>query len=89
MKIKVGKYTLYSDRYSYWITVDTEKSEKQIAGYCVTMERLLEDFMDKRLKESEAETFKEAIETLNEAVKEAKEIVKASTKGKFEKEKKK
>lgn len=79
MDIKVGKYVLRSDRYCCWL----EKDGTRIAGYCTRLDRLLEDFIDKQVKESDAKTVEEALGVLDKATKDAKMIAKAAYKGDF------
>lgn len=60
MKIQSGKYTLYSDQYSYWITEQktSEKGkvrEERVAGYCTNLEKLFTDFSERVMRTSEAE----------------------------------
>ena len=79
MEIKIKDYTLRSDKFSMWI----EKDGNRIAGYCQSFNRLLEDFMDKAVKESDAKTVEEALAILDKATEEAKQIAKAAYKGDF------
>lgn len=93
MEIKQGKYILKSDRYTFWIEEEYTNKKGDIgtvrvAGYCMTIARLLEDFADKKLHDSDATTLEEVLTALKEAESDIKALAKAATKGKLAKEKK-
>ena len=92
MEIRVGHYILRSDKFCVWIdeeykSVDEKTKGKvmtrRVAGYCTSFNRLLEDFMDKAVKESDAKRVEEALAVLDKATKDAKQIAKAAYKGDF------
>lgn len=96
MTVRTGKYILRSDRFGLWIEEEfigkdkngkERTSTRQVAGFCTSFDSLIEDFLDKKIKDSDAQGFEEAIKAISDATKEAKEIVKAATKGKFGKDK--
>lgn len=78
MKIKLDDiHFLNSDSYSYWITAEyTNKKgtvvERRVSGYCDTFERVVENFIEKKIKSSEAEKIsdlKKEIQKLKKTVK--------------------
>lgn len=73
MKINVGRYTLYSDSMSMWITEKYvkekgkhigETEERRVAGYSTSLTNLLRSFRDKKVGGSDAENLEELIEAL-------------------------
>lgn len=75
MKIEAGKYTLYSDQWSYWITEKRprEKSkyenaynEERVAGYATSLDKLLSDFRKRMVGGSGAENLSELLEVLRD-----------------------
>ena len=73
MKIQVGKYTLYSDSMSMWVTEKYvkekgkhagEAEERRVAGYSTSLTNLLRSFRDKKIGGSDAESLEELIEVL-------------------------
>ena len=92
MEIKSGKYILKSDKFSMFIEEEyiseEEKTKgklmtRRVAGFCTSFESLLTDFVDKKLKDSDARSMEEALKVLDEASKEVKQIGKDAAKGKF------
>ncbi len=88
MEIKVGKYWLKSDKFCCWIEEEYKDkngktTSRRVAGYVTKMDRLLEDFIDKKFKDSDAKSMEEVIKILDEAVKDAKKIAVAAYKGDF------
>lgn len=86
MKIPIGKYTIYSDKYCYWImeTRITKKGknpgteyEEKVAGYVSTLEELFTDFVQKHVRGSEAKTVEGALRKMASAEKEAKQMIEA------------
>ena len=89
MKITVGKYTIYSDKWSVWInekfeTIDKKTKqptgkyeERKVAGYCNTLERTLEDFIDKKFMGSDAEDLEAVLKALRDAETVCKDIIDA------------
>lgn len=73
MKIQVGKYTLYSDSMSMWVTEKYikekgkhagETEERRVAGYSTSLTNLLRSFRDAKVGGSDAESLEELIEAL-------------------------
>lgn len=73
MKIKVGKYTLYSDALCMWVTEDYVKEkgkhageieERRVAGYSTSFKNLLRSFRDTKVGGSDVESLEELIEVL-------------------------
>lgn len=64
MKIKLDdKHYLVSDQYSFWITrivepKDKKPYEKLVSGYHRSIEHLLDSFIDRQIRSSEAESIK-------------------------------
>lgn len=92
MEIKVGKFTIRSDKFSMWLEEEYESQDdktkgklmtKQVAGYCTSFDRLLEDFIDKKIKDSEVASVEEALKVLADATADAKKIAKSAYKGDF------
>ena len=73
MRIEVGKYVLYSDKWCFWInerfeTIDRKTKqptgkfdERKVAGYSTTLTRLLESFRDTKVGGSDAESLEELL----------------------------
>ena len=78
MKIEVGKYTLYSDQWSMWITEKYETKDKKtklpsgkyeerrVAGYSTSIKNLLRSFRDMKVGGSDAESLEELLEVLRD-----------------------
>lgn len=73
MKIQVGRYTLYSDSMSMWVTEKYikekgkhagETEERRVAGYSTSLTNLLRSFRDAKVGGSDAESLEELIEVL-------------------------
>ena len=73
MKIKVGKYIIYSDSMSLWINEEYEiekgkhageAKERRVAGYSTSLKNLLRSFRDTKVGGSDAESLEELIEVL-------------------------
>lgn len=71
MKIKRGKYTLFSDRFSYWLKEDkvVQKGENKgrvydttVCGYHPHIDSLLKAFVEAKMKESDATSMKKLLE---------------------------
>lgn len=79
MKIKEldDKYILNSDSFCYWITCKyTNKKgkvvERRVSGYYATLEQVVENFIDRKMRSSEAteiSQLKDEIAKLKETVK--------------------
>lgn len=91
MNIECGRYTIHSDNFCMWITerVETKKdgkptgkyAERVVAGYVETPVALMEDFIDKKTRNSDATTLKELLKDMAKAEKDVKAIIKAIKKG--------
>lgn len=87
MNIECGRYTIHSDAFCLWITercetkkegVSTGKyTDKLVAGYVQNLEELMDDFIDRKTRNSDAVKLKELLKDIAKAEKNAKEIVKA------------
>lgn len=75
MKIRVGKYTLESDRYCMWITEEYEGEDKdgkvkmqnkRVAGYSTSFPLLMRSFAQNKALESDATTMGKLIKDLSE-----------------------
>lgn len=69
MEIKVGNYTLRSDKFAMWIEEDYtdkkgKKATRQVAGYCTSLDNLLRDFMEKQINGSDADTLTKLIKAM-------------------------
>lgn len=93
MEIKVGKYTIRSDRWCAYILEDIkvkegkhkgEIIEKQVTGYHRDMGTLLDDFIDTKAKGSDAKTVKQVLADIDSALKDAKKIARESVKADFQ-----
>lgn len=88
MEIRIGKFTLKSDRFCAWIEqeVKTEKGKsrhQRITGYYRDFGLLLDNFIDLRTKDSEASELKQVLAEIESATKDAKKIAREAYKGKF------
>ena len=88
MEIKSGRYILKSDKFSMYILEEYKQENgeigtKQVAGFCTTLESLLTDFVDKKLKDNDAKSVEEVIKILDKASKEVRQSGKDAAKGKF------
>lgn len=73
MKIEIGKYTLYADSMSMWVTEKYikekgkhagESEERRVAGYSTSLTNLLRSFRDAKVGGSDAENLEELIGVL-------------------------
>lgn len=92
MEIKQGKYILKSDKFCLWIEEEYKSQDektkgktmtRRVAGYCVSLSRLLDDFVEKKLKDNDAKSMEEVIKILDKTSKEVKQIAKAAAEGNF------
>ena len=88
MEITSGKYTLKSDRFCVWIEqeVKTEKGKirhQRITGFYRDFGLLLDNFIDLRVKDSDASDMKQLLAEIESATKDAKKIAREAYKGKF------
>lgn len=76
MRIEIGKYILYSDRWSMWICEKHETKDKKtkkptgniveqrITGYSTSLTRLLESFRATKVDGNDAENLEKLLEAL-------------------------
>ena len=92
MEIKIGHYTLKSDKFCAWVEQDFEVTEgkakgtiisRRITGYFRDFNKLLDDFIDVAIKDSDAQTVADALAILCKATKDAKRIAKEAVKNDF------
>lgn len=92
MEIKIGKYTLKADRYGVWLEQEVKgkkgKSEgkdvqRRITGYYRDFSLLLDDFIDSRVKDSDANNMKQVLAEIDSALKDAKRIARETIKADF------
>ena len=91
MEIKVGKYTLKSDRYNYCIeetrkvdqtkvkrkrNTDDDETSGRVTGYFFNFEDLLEDFVERRLRESDAKDMEKCLREIASTHRAVKQIAK-------------
>lgn len=70
MRIQIGKFTLCSDTWNYWLEEEFEGKDKdgkkkvtkrRASGYCWTIDKMLEDYAKRKISGSDAETMAELI----------------------------
>lgn len=92
MELKIGKYTLHSDKYCAWLTEEKNVKTKsgkdttknvRVSGYYREFEFLLRDFIHTRVKDSDATEVKEVLALIDKTQKEAVQIAKAAVKADF------
>lgn len=88
MEIKVGKYTLKSDRFCCWLEKESKGKDGKIrqarvSGYFRDFGMLLDDFIDRRVKDSDANDMKQALAEIDASLKDAKKIAREAVKGNF------
>lgn len=79
MNIKVGNFTLRSDPYNLWITEtikskDGKEYEAKVAGYSPTFQGLLNSFIKKEIRKSDAKSFDELYADIEKLEKRLEEI---------------
>ena len=89
MEITVGKFTIKSDRFCFWVEetrkVDKTKQKKQrksdgdettnrVTGYHGNVDDLLEDFVDRRLVQSDAKDVEKVLREIAETQRAVKKI---------------
>lgn len=89
MEIKVGHYTLKSDRFSCFITEEVKQENgkighRRVTGFHRDMGSLLDDFIDTKAKDSDATELKQVLAEIEDALKIAKQIARASVKAGFQ-----
>ena len=95
MKIEVGKYTLYSDQWSMWITEKYETKDKKtklpsgkyeerrVAGYSTSFKNLLSSFQKTKVWGSDAESLEELLEVLKATYEDMESIYKCAVEHDF------
>ncbi|GEM_PF-4683117 len=95
MKIKVGKYTINSDKFCLWITEPvickrkdgTEyEGETKVAGYSANFRQLLESFASYKARDNEITTVKEALQNFAEIERDIWAIIKEVNKNALSRE---
>lgn len=86
MNIKAGNFTLKSDPYNLWITEtikgkDGKEYEAKVAGYSPTFRGLLNSFIKKEIRKSDAKSFNELYADIEKLEKKLEEINKLCDKG--------
>jgi hypothetical protein len=85
MEVKIGKYIIKSDAYCMWMEEEysgktkggVEKvATRQVAGYVKTFEELLVNFMEKRLRSSDATEVKEVLAEFAKCEADIKKLIK-------------
>lgn len=84
MRIQKGKYVLYSDQWNWWITEirtyekgkhQGETYEERIAGYCLSLDKLADDFTERVLRSNDAEDLEAVLTALKDAQEACKELL--------------
>lgn len=92
MKIEVGRYTLYSDSMSMWVTEKYikekgkhagEAEERRVAGYSTSLTNLLRSFRDAKVGGSDAESLEELIEVLRATYEDMERLYKCAVENDF------
>ncbi len=71
MEIKIGDYKVQSDSMNLWVTKDSVSSngthtEKKVAGYAQNFEQLYTQFIDAKLRGSDATKIKDLLKEVKE-----------------------
>ena len=79
MRIKTENYILNSDGLNYWITEEYETKsgktdERMITGYCWTLEKCRQTFLERRISGNGATTLEELLEALKGVFEDTKEL---------------
>ena len=79
MDIKIGKFTLKSDRYCAYIVEDVEAGtgkvrQERVTGYWREIGGLLDDFVDRQVKGSGAESMKQCLAEIETALNTARKL---------------
>ena len=88
MEITSGKYTLKSDRFCAWVEQEVKMDNgkirhQRITGFYRDIGLLLDNFIDLRVKDSDATDLKQVLAEIEAAMKDAKKIAREAYKGKF------
>lgn len=74
MKIKVGKYTINSNKWSWWVEEEYEVSKgktkgsiqtRNVTGFCTSFEKCRNSFAERRIGEDGATNLLELLDALN------------------------
>lgn len=81
MEIKVGRYTLYSDQWNFWIMEEYQskgkdgkpgrKQSRKVAGYATSIDNLVRQFCEHKHMASEATTVEELIKEWKQIIEDA------------------
>lgn len=79
MDIKVGNFTLKSDPHNLWVTEtvtseDGKEYDVKVAGYSPTFQGLLNSFIKKEIRKSDAKSFDELYADIEKLEKRLEEI---------------
>lgn len=94
MEIKIGKYTIKSDAFCYWIEEEYEiqngktkgkKGVRRVAGYASSLDALFRQFVEHKHKASEASTVSELIKEMKQTMDDIELIKKSAVKEDFKK----
>lgn len=89
MEIKIGRYTVCSDKFNVWIVTESktkskkakkEVSEERVAGYSQDWQMLLESFMQNHYRNSDAKTVEKLLRDMNTIERNLKKIIKETDK---------
>lgn len=92
MEIRAGKYTIKSDKFCAWVEEEAkikdgkrkgETETRRVTGYFRNFEQVLDDFIETKVKGSDAKSVEEVLKILDRATKDAKRIVREAKKGDF------
>lgn len=94
MEIKIGRYTLRSDRYCMWIDTESANKDKhgnptgkttvrRVAGYSRTWEHLLRSFVEVQHRDNDAQTVKELLKVFKQVAEDTESLKKTALKGDF------
>lgn len=89
MEIKIGRFTLRSDGFCYWIEEEYEiqkgktkgkKGVKRVAGYASTLEILFRQFVEHKHRAIEANTVTELVKEMKQIAEDTELLKKAAVK---------
>lgn len=81
MEIRVGKFTICSDQWSYWITEEYipkkpdgtlgKPTQRKVAGYARSIDTLIQQFVEHKHRASEAATVEQLIREMKQVIDDA------------------
>ena len=89
MEIKIGRFTLRSDGFCYWIEEEYEiqkgktkgkKSVKRVAGYATTLDILFRQFVEHKHRAIEATTVTELVKEMKQIAEDTELLKKTAVK---------